>query len=125
MALLTSIKYLSPAANIQIGFCVNTAGKFHSSVGHHHSTNISIMSVASDDLENLEQQLARLNKDLIFFERELRTETNSFCWNLLVEHLRNTSQARLDLTRRIVALQTSYVENLERALCLIKEKRKN
>ena len=125
MALLTSIKYLSPAANIQIGFCVNTAGEFHSIVGHHHSTNISIMSVASDDLENLEQQLARLNKDLIFFERELRTETNSFRWNLLVEHLRNTSQARLDLTRIIVALQTSYVENLERALCLIKEKRKN
>ena len=74
------------------------------------------------EYENLERQLEKLTRDVIFFERKLETETNSFRRNLLIEQLRSTSLAKLALSKRLVAIRTRHVENLGKAIEIIKRK---
>jgi len=76
------------------------------------------------NLEDLQRQLDKTERDLVFFNQELNQERDSHRWSLLLEQIELSSQGKLRLNRKIEELSCFYVNNLERAFELTKQVKK-
>ena len=80
--------------------------------------------MADNNLEFMQQEHAKMERDLIFYNLELKTEQNSLCRGLLLEQIQKTTKAKLNMIRRINDLLSRQTQNMERFLEEIKEKEK-
>jgi hypothetical protein len=65
-----------------------------------------------------------MERDLLFYNLELKTEWNSLRRGLLLEQIRKTTEAKLNMIRKINDLLRKQTQNMERFLEEIKEKEK-
>jgi hypothetical protein len=69
-----------------------------------------------DNLEDLQRQLDKTERELVYFNLELNQERDSYRRHLLLEQIKLSSQEKLLLIRKIGELNHFYGNNLERAL---------
>ncbi len=65
-----------------------------------------------------------MERDLLFYNLELKTEWNSLRRGLLLEQIRKTTEAKLNMIRKINDLLRKKTQNMQRFLEEIKEKEK-
>jgi hypothetical protein len=80
--------------------------------------------MADKNLEFMQQELAKMERDLVFYNLELKTKWNSHRRGLLLEQIRKMTEAKLNMIRRINDLLIRQTQNMERFLEEIKEKEK-